>query len=339
MPLGAALAALESSESNSPGYAYCRQGIWEFLQAPGYCRQGYCRRIVCPAKIRPNSQAAEIQLRCRISGVRFCPVKSKGCAQAPETVVGALGPWRGCQRTNNMLKLQAQVPAVLSCCGRLQRIGSMAWSVRTCKDALGPNTTSSAASCSKESGSWCNGAPDQMRQWALAAPNKMRQVSNDVLAPRLHCKVHVAAARRLCRHRPPPISHLGLSKWAQDKIFGEPLPQAAYGPIPGPKGAQSRRNAATVRPNWHLASSVPRADQVPKTYKHPSVRVPHANRLPRTGLELCALRHVARGLAWNSSPGHENLAGARFKVVLVKLSRYSTGMLGVCCTRCCKALD
>ena len=38
-------------------------------------------------------------------------------------------------------------------------------------------------------------------------------------------------------------------------------------------------------------------------------------------------------------PNNENPAGARFKVVLVKLSRYSTGMLGVCCTRCCKALD
>ena len=38
-------------------------------------------------------------------------------------------------------------------------------------------------------------------------------------------------------------------------------------------------------------------------------------------------------------PDNENPAGTRFKVVLVKLSRYSTGMLGVCCTRCCKALD
>ena len=38
-------------------------------------------------------------------------------------------------------------------------------------------------------------------------------------------------------------------------------------------------------------------------------------------------------------PNNEKPAGASFKVVLVKLSRYFTGMLGLCCTRCCKALD
>ena len=40
-----------------------------------------------------------------------------------------------------------------------------------------------------------------------------------------------------------------------------------------------------------------------------------------------------------SAKGGNTKCKTRFKVVLVKLSRYFTGMLCGCCTRCCKALD